>query len=333
MMMNMKSLEKQYIKDTITSEELESLRYQVDNQTDEELFKDLQAQWMDDDNAGTADADAVRMIKKRVDIRLGRERSILRSTFMRISLLSAAALIPFLIVTTVLLYRQNKDLSANVVTFTTGRGEKATATLPDGTTVMLNYNSHLRYKTSDFNSKNRSVDFEGEGWFHVVKKSGSPFYVNSRGLQVKVTGTQFDLCARRNQSVATLMLSEGHVALTSLVSGQTMALHCGQIASLDYASGKLTINRSMDTLSAKSWQRGLLSFHNTPLQKVVAQVKDVYGVRMTIVGNAHPNNFTGALPMNNIDEAVIILCKAYGMRATYRKNSILLRPVSVSKNQ
>lgn len=68
----MKSLEKQYIKDTITSEELESLRYQVDNQTDEELFKDLQAQWMDDDNAGTADADAVRMIKKRVDIRLGR---------------------------------------------------------------------------------------------------------------------------------------------------------------------------------------------------------------------------------------------------------------------
>ena len=120
----MKSLEKQYIEDTITSEELESLRYQVDNQTDEELFKDLQAQWMDDDNAGTADADAVRMIKKRVDIRLGRERSILRSTFMRISLLSAAALIPFLIVTTVLLYRQNKDLSANVVTFTTGRGEK-----------------------------------------------------------------------------------------------------------------------------------------------------------------------------------------------------------------
>ena len=43
-MMNMKSLEKQYIEDTITSEELESLRYQVDNQTDEELFKDLQAQ-------------------------------------------------------------------------------------------------------------------------------------------------------------------------------------------------------------------------------------------------------------------------------------------------
>lgn len=71
-MMNMKSLEKQYIKDTITSEELESLRYQVDNQTDEELFKDLQAQWMDDDNVGTADTDAVRMIKKRVDIRLGR---------------------------------------------------------------------------------------------------------------------------------------------------------------------------------------------------------------------------------------------------------------------
>ena len=29
-MMNMKSLEKQYIEDTITSEELESLRYQVD---------------------------------------------------------------------------------------------------------------------------------------------------------------------------------------------------------------------------------------------------------------------------------------------------------------
>ena len=54
----MKSLEKQYIEDTITSEELESLRCQVDNQTDEELFKDLQAQWMDDDNAGTADADA-----------------------------------------------------------------------------------------------------------------------------------------------------------------------------------------------------------------------------------------------------------------------------------
>jgi ferric-dicitrate binding protein FerR (iron transport regulator) len=64
--------------------------------------------------------------------------------------------------------------------------------LPDGTTVWLNAGSKLFYD-DNFRGATREVTLEGEGFFEVVKQPEHPFIVHTSGIDIKVTGTTFNV--------------------------------------------------------------------------------------------------------------------------------------------
>jgi len=64
--------------------------------------------------------------------------------------------------------------------------------LPDGTTVWLNAGSKLFYD-DNFSGATREVTLEGEGFFEVVKQPERPFIVHTSGIDIKVTGTAFNV--------------------------------------------------------------------------------------------------------------------------------------------
>ncbi|HMP29959.1 MAG TPA: FecR domain-containing protein, partial [Saprospiraceae bacterium] len=63
--------------------------------------------------------------------------------------------------------------------------------LPDGSTVILNAKSSLRYSKNWKDAENRKVWLDGEGYFSVVKgvSLGQKFEVITNGLSVVVEGT------------------------------------------------------------------------------------------------------------------------------------------------
>lgn len=94
----------------------------------------------------------------------------------------------------------------------TTRGSKSTVKLPDGTTVMLNANSRLRYDET-FKKNNREVTLEGEAYFDVAHDASSPFIIHTNNADIKVLGTTFNVRSMKNGYFETALI-KGKVSVS-----------------------------------------------------------------------------------------------------------------------
>src|SRR6185503_5173686 len=82
-------------------------------------------------------------------------------------------------------------------TFETALGERATVTLPDGSTVQLNSASRVRV---DYSMSSRVITLErGEAFFTVAHNADRPFWVTSGKGWVRAVGTAFDVYLNRSR--------------------------------------------------------------------------------------------------------------------------------------
>jgi ferric-dicitrate binding protein FerR (iron transport regulator) len=94
-------------------------------------------------------------------------------------------------------------------------GAKSQLVLTDGTKVWLNAGSRLRY-SSEYATRNREVELEGEGYFEVATNKAMPFEVKTSLLNVKATGTNFNVKAYPNDSVVEAILVEGRIEVSRM---------------------------------------------------------------------------------------------------------------------
>ncbi len=98
-------------------------------------------------------------------------------------------------------------------TLITPRGGEYTLFLSDGTEVILNSGSKLKYPVV-FNHNNREVELEGEAFFRVTKSKKSPFIVKTNDVNVTVYGTVFNVSAYNNENLIQTTLIEGSVGVS-----------------------------------------------------------------------------------------------------------------------
>ena len=103
-----------------------------------------------------------------------------------------------------------RDETSKMVAFHTDPGQRASLTLPDGTSVELNSGSTLQYPAV-FARGERRVRIEGEAMFDVAKAADKPFYVETFAYDVKVLGTRFNVEADEDRGVFSTALMEGRV--------------------------------------------------------------------------------------------------------------------------
>lgn len=94
-------------------------------------------------------------------------------------------------------------------------GSKSLVTLPDGTNVWINAGSKLIY-SAGFNQSNRRLTLFGEAFFDVVTDKSKPFFVETHGLEVKATGTQFNVRAYQDEDFIETTLVEGKISVNRL---------------------------------------------------------------------------------------------------------------------
>ena len=84
--------------------------------------------------------------------------------------------------------------------------------LEDGSIVYLNSDSKLKYP-SIFCGKERIVELEGEAYFKVKKDKKHPFIVKTRGINIRVLGTSFNVNSyKENKNIITTLI-EGSVKI------------------------------------------------------------------------------------------------------------------------
>lgn len=324
--MDMDELEQKYRNDKLNPDELKRLREEVNSMSDDRLEDSLREAW-ESAEVSSSDADRLDELKVRIDQQLFPSHRVV-PLYWKVLRIAAAVLLPLFMIATVYLYQENTVLSQKDFVATTGKGEQVTISLPDGTQVTLNAESRLSYNLSNFNSDERRVVFDGEGYFRVAKNPSSPFSISAKGLKVSVLGTTFNLRARSVDATAELSLEEGSVRFQSLKTGQGVILSPNQTAILDQIHGTVIVEESSyTTTDASAWRRGELAFRNVPFAEVLKELEEVYHVSIAIETEKidyQDDLFTGVLSRTNINEALEVIEHSYHLKATLKDGKITL---------
>ena len=158
-------------------------------------------------------------------------------------------------------------------------GETARVILPDGTDVVLNSMSKIKYP-SRFGMFERNIELEGEAYFNVTKQHSKPFKVKLEALEVTVLGTRFNVKAYDREPIR-VTLEEGSVRLGDRNS-LSLVLKPGDNAEYDRHSGNCRITRSVDMEPVTSWKSGRQCFSMAPLNEVLRTLERIYGTHFSI---------------------------------------------------
>lgn len=322
----MDKLDYKYLKDELTLDELSELRKKINAMSDAEIEPNLYQIWLEEETIPLSlDEERFDKMKDNIDAVIGKRNNKL-SFSVRWMQIAAAIMLPLFVGLTVYFYQQSNIMLAQEMIVSTGKGERANITLPDGTIVSLNSNSELEYLPQNYNIKERKVCFQGEGYFQVHKNREVPFIVNARGLLIKVLGTTFNLSVRDKKDFAELALEEGSVMLLSTMSDKKVILQPHQIAKLNHLTGDILVIDDERIRDKSAWRRGDMVFRNTELLQVIQVIEENYNVKILVdCKDCLSDLFTGTLPVNNLNEVLEIIERSYHLKSTVTGTKIYLK--------
>ncbi|WP_289755684.1 FecR family protein [Muribaculum intestinale] len=309
----------------LSPEELQQLRYEVNQMSDDEIDGYLSESAPDSMESvhriTPEDAEAIRQ-RLADEIYSGSHRYRI---YRRIATV-AAVMIPIFITLTIVLGIRVARLDgyqkviAGEQTIRSGNGEEILTVLPDGSRVRMAPESEIRYSLSSFNDKTRNVDWNGEGVFEVAHNRQSPFVVHTGYFDIKVLGTIFSVDVRHGNGEATVYLKEGSVELSA--SDSSCRLSPGYLATISSITGEISVKRMEDFDSDIG--SNVLTFDDVTLADVLSRLKLYYPGDFEAPAEMASQRFTGTLPKNNLDEALTIITKAYGLEVEWSAERVKL---------
>jgi len=169
-------------------------------------------------------------------------------------------------------------------------GSRMHIKLGDGTKVWLNHGSKLKYPHR-FAGENRKVFLTGEAYFEVAHNAKVPFIVGTNLLEVKATGTAFNVSAYPGDNNIQTTLVEGKVILYERKYNlEIKALSPGECLKFDVQKNIYAIE-SEHTEKNIAWKDGLLVFKNERVEDVAKKLARWYNVEVEIA-NEKVKEFT-----------------------------------------
>ena len=217
--------------------------------------------------------------------------------------------------------RNSNNLSTNDLnkynTISTPMGGKFKVILPDGSLVLLNAASTLKYPVH-FDEKLRKVSFTGEAYFEIAKledkrKKRVPFYVYSNDQIVEVLGTHFNINSYDNEEYSKTTLLEGSVKIINEKSAATAKiLKPGQQAVIKRGDIQTKILIA-DEAQALAWKDGYFLFKNTNIKDVVNELERWYNVDIQYEDAMEFESITGYISRNVKISSVLKMLQLSGI--------------------
>jgi ferric-dicitrate binding protein FerR (iron transport regulator) len=177
-------------------------------------------------------------------------------------------------------------------------GEKIQVTLPDGSIVVLNGNSTLRYSKWKAD-EDRFVWLDGEAYFSVKHtENHNRFIVNSPdSLRVEVLGTKFTV--NNHTGETNVVLREGKVRLEK--ASHTFVMKPNEMARYSRVS-KTFVKHEVNATQEVSWKDNILIFHDETLQSIANRLKSTHGINIIFKNKAHTSEvFNGSIPGDSVE--------------------------------
>jgi ferric-dicitrate binding protein FerR (iron transport regulator) len=219
--------------------------------------------------------------------------------------------------------------------YSTNYGETQEIILPDGSTVILNANSKIRYASQWDSDKVREVWLEGEAFFSVRKKqqgqqvaasASSKFIVYTQDLHVEVLGTEFTVSERREQTQVTLNSGKIKLDLNAEKETDPILMQPGEQVVFSSEKQQLKQTRVKPEIYS-SWAKQVWILEDTPLSRVAEMIEETFGMKVIIEAKGEIANekMTGVVPIKNMDELLEGLSTIYQLQITRKDNTILVK--------
>ena len=194
-------------------------------------------------------------------------------------------------------------LAEQEVTFaeiSTSFGEKKQITLPDGTLLVLNSCSQVRYPDR-FTDNVRLVELKGEGFFRVARNETLPFIVKTGHFDVRVLGTHFDVKAYPTDEIVSVSVESGKVQVD--LPEAMMRVGAKEQVLINTLSGEYSKRKEERPVAV--WIKGGLRFNSTPIRDVAKELERVYNCRITFAADREFTNLISGEHDNKSLESVL----------------------------
>lgn len=203
-----------------------------------------------------------------------------------------------------LVYAASQSTKAYRNNMRTPRGRQYQLVLSDGTKVWLNAASSISFPTA-FVAKERRVTLSGEAYFEVAKDAKHPFIVTTKGMEVRVLGTHFNINSYAQGQGTQTTLIEGSVVVSQ--NHKKTQLSPGQQAEL-LQSGAFQVKKLENFDEVLAWKQGHFYFNNASLEKVMQELSRWYDVDVVFEKGVPQRNFDGEISRDlNLDQVLKVL--------------------------
>ncbi|MDE7074916.1 MAG: FecR domain-containing protein [Odoribacter sp.] len=165
-------------------------------------------------------------------------------------------------------------------------GYTYTVALADGSTVILNAGSELRFPDR-FADSLRRVELKGEAYFRVVKGE-APFVVAGGGAEVRVYGTQFNFLSSGRLGVTEAVLVEGSIGMRA--GGQELRITPNR--RIAYREGQPLEVEEVDPAAYTAWLHGAFRYRGMPLDRIADDIARWYGIEIVLAPELGKQVFT-----------------------------------------
>lgn len=200
------------------------------------------------------------------------------------------------------------------VTVSVDRGKRQKIILPDGTKVILNSNTNLKYP-ADFKGKIRSVEIDGEGFFDVKRDTDRPFIIHTVKADIQVLGTSFNVKAYNEDEEVAVSVKTGKVQVD--IENATLKLLPNEQLILEKATNEYRKHQE-DIKKVMLWTDGKLYFNRSSIKSVVLELQRIYDCEIEFAPDFTQDEYLYGEHENQSLEAVLNSIK-HSTNVNYRK--------------
>ena len=202
---------------------------------------------------------------------------------------------------------KNEKIAFNFLTIP--RGGQFSLNLEDGTKVLLNSDSKIKYPVKFIKGKKRQVELlYGEAFFEVSSSknnNGSEFIVSTKTQKINVLGTKFNVKSYGGDDVITTTLVEGKVKVEN--GENQILLFPNQQSKVDSNSAIIDVS-DVDVSQQISWIKGLFSFNDTSLEDIMHTLSRWYDLEFIFKSaNQKKFIFSGILERTKSIEDILFI--------------------------
>lgn len=201
-------------------------------------------------------------------------------------------------------------------------GQRHTLQLNDGTRIILDSGSYLRYP--DTFGDTRVVHLKGEAYFEVAPNPHKPFIVNAYAARIKVLGTKFNIRAWETSHSVKVAVKEGLVSLRHADStdAKTVFIKRNQFSTLE-KQGSLTDPETTDINQHLSWMNNEIRFDSASVSQVFEQLQRWYDYDFVVADSSILRQKVTVHILNtNVNDVLQIMGRLTGARVEREGNEI-----------